>query len=223
MQCQVYAADVCRLEGHTTKVAAVCSIGRRLCTAGRDSTIRVWDQPSGLPLATLLGHRGWVNALCVDGIHLWSGGRDGTVRLWDVEFGTELAMVAVRGVEASDRAVTALMAVGSNLYVGHWGGFVSLLDLETRIWVCELRGHKGWGLWQEGFDTCCVCSLPSTLSSMLALSAGNPPRTERSRLRRGLLHSHRQRRPRHQGLDADRGKCRHHVRSSRRGHGLVCS
>jgi hypothetical protein len=55
--------------------------------------VRLWEAPSGQPLATLQGHTGLVYgvALSGDGHLLASAGWDGTVRLWEAPSGQPLA------------------------------------------------------------------------------------------------------------------------------------
>jgi WD40 repeat protein len=55
--------------------------------------VRLWEAPSGRPLATLRGHTGavWAVALSGDGRTVASGGLDGTVRLWEAPSGRPLA------------------------------------------------------------------------------------------------------------------------------------
>jgi WD40 repeat protein len=66
--------------------------GKRLATAGKDHTIKVWDPDTGREVLTLKGHRDWVSAVVFspDGKRLASGGSDGMVRVWDLHTGKEL-------------------------------------------------------------------------------------------------------------------------------------
>ena len=60
--------------------------GRRLVTASKDLTIRLWDAEAGEHLAVLHGHAAAVTALAAmpDGAALWSGDADGVLRRWDL-------------------------------------------------------------------------------------------------------------------------------------------
>jgi WD40 repeat protein len=71
--------------------------GKRLASAGRDQTVKVWDAATGQALLTLKGHTS--NIECVafspDGKRLASGSgsldrRPGVVKVWDAATGQEL-------------------------------------------------------------------------------------------------------------------------------------
>jgi tetratricopeptide (TPR) repeat protein len=59
--------------------------GRRLASAGRDGTVRVWDPATGQEALALRGHAGAVLSVAYspDGRRLAAAGDDGTVRVWD--------------------------------------------------------------------------------------------------------------------------------------------
>jgi serine/threonine protein kinase/WD40 repeat protein len=78
--------------GFTT--LAVSPDGRILASASayEDSTIRLWDTATGVPLrAPLAGHTGWVSQLVFtkDGHRLISAAADQTIRFWDTGTWTE--------------------------------------------------------------------------------------------------------------------------------------
>jgi WD40 repeat protein len=75
-----------KLEGHNGWVesVAISPDSRRVLSASRDGTIRLWEIATGKELHQFEAHAG--GALCVaftlDGTMAVSGGADGMVRVW---------------------------------------------------------------------------------------------------------------------------------------------
>jgi hypothetical protein len=67
----------------SARTAAFNADGSKLATGDRNSTLRVWDMRTQVPIE-LTGHTGTVHgvAFSPDGAHLVSGGSDGAVKLW---------------------------------------------------------------------------------------------------------------------------------------------
>ena len=67
----------------SARTAAFNADGSKLATGDRNSTLRVWDMATSVPLE-LVGHTGTIYgvAFSPDGSHLVSGGSDGAVKLW---------------------------------------------------------------------------------------------------------------------------------------------
>ena len=81
--------DLFILPGHTNTVFAVLFSrdNKRIVTASRDRTARVWDSSIGRELLTLYGHPAPIHsvALSSDGVHLATGDEQGNVRIWNID------------------------------------------------------------------------------------------------------------------------------------------
>jgi WD40 repeat protein len=94
------ALDACREErtllGHQDEVisAVFSPDGRRVVTASRDRTARIWDSAGGKEIARLTGHEAPVAAATYDNqgrrVLTVAGAPDHTARLWDAETGKEI-------------------------------------------------------------------------------------------------------------------------------------
>ncbi len=62
--------------------------GTLLATGDASGAVRLWDLPTGTPLARLVGHEHMIFSLdfSPDGHGLITGGPDGTVRIWDLRY-----------------------------------------------------------------------------------------------------------------------------------------
>ncbi|KAF8073182.1 Cndp1 [Scenedesmus sp. PABB004] len=70
---------------HVGPVNDLVACGAYICSAGGDTTVRVW-RASDLSLVRVLrGHRGSVLSLLAVGTMLLSGSRDNTIRVWDLD------------------------------------------------------------------------------------------------------------------------------------------
>lgn len=101
--------------------------GRRIATASKDGTARVWDVETGAPLTPPLVHKQPVNkvAFSADGRQLVSAGDDRTARIWDAR-GIQLHILELSGPVRS----ASFSADGKRL-VTQSGGWVSVWDTAT--------------------------------------------------------------------------------------------
>ena len=80
--------------------------GKRLASASRDGTVKVWDAATGQETLTLKGHTGRVRSVAFspDGKRLASASDDRTVKVWDAATGQEI--LTLKGhTGASERGV----------------------------------------------------------------------------------------------------------------------
>ena len=88
--------------------------GKRVVTASRDNTARIWDAESGKEIAVLKGHTGfvWSAAFSGDGKRVVTASFDSTARIWDAESGKEIAVLKGHAGTVSDARRSAATASG---------------------------------------------------------------------------------------------------------------
>lgn len=96
------------LDGHPKRVtlAEFSPSSRRLVTASRDNTARIWEVASGGMLAAMSGHEAEIFAATFspDGRHVLTGSMDNTARLWLAATGEQVASFEGHGSVISDVA-----------------------------------------------------------------------------------------------------------------------
>jgi len=123
--------------------------GKTLASGGSDDTVRLWDVPSIVGIATLTCHTGGVNSVAFspDGKTLATGGGDGTVRLWDLathqQIGTPLAGNS-DGDTGGGVSSVAFSPDGKTLATGGSDDTVRLWDVATHQQIgTPLAGNTG--------------------------------------------------------------------------------
>jgi WD40 repeat protein len=132
-----------RLTGHTSDVmmVVVAGDGKRVLTASRDKTIRLWDAGTGKELRLFKGHTDRIVgvALSPDGKRILSGCDDRTLRLWDATTGKQLDKLtghagAVYSVAFGPKG--SALSGGADQTMHHW-------DLKTGRNLGVFTGHGG--------------------------------------------------------------------------------
>ena len=115
--------------------------GRRLVTAGRDHTARVFDTASGRPLQVLRGHgRPLATAVFApQGERIVTASDDGTARMWDAADGRQLAVLRHEGGALNSAAFSP---DGERVVTAGDDGTVRIWDVETQRQVAILRDHR---------------------------------------------------------------------------------
>jgi WD40 repeat protein/serine/threonine protein kinase/tetratricopeptide (TPR) repeat protein len=117
--------------------------GRRVVTASRDRTARIWDVRTGRPHTRPLRHPQQVDAIAFspDGKRLATGSRDLQARLWDATTGKQLGppLNVTENVArvAFGRGGRHLLTVGRMWHGDATRGKVGIWDLETNRLVAE--------------------------------------------------------------------------------------
>ncbi len=114
--------------------------GRRLATASRDRTARIWDADNGSELTVLRGHDKeiWGVAWSPDGRRLATGSHDRTARIWDADKGSELTVL--RGHDDPVRGV-AWSPDGRRLATASHDRTARIWDADNGSERAVLRGH----------------------------------------------------------------------------------
>jgi WD40 repeat protein len=141
---QSRSACLMTLAGHTDAVGE-CEFspdGRRIVSASRDRTLKLWDVQTGAELATLAGHTREVIACAFspDGTGIVSASGDRTLKLWDAQTGAELATLAGH---TGSVAACAFSPDGRRLVSASGDNTLKLWDAQTGAALATLAGHTG--------------------------------------------------------------------------------
>jgi WD40 repeat protein len=133
------------LKGHTELVSSAdfSPDGKKVVTASRDETARIWDAETGKELVQLKGHTDWVYSadFSPDGKKVVTASEDETARIWDAETGKELVQLKghTEWVCSADFSPDGkkVVTASDDLTARIW-------DAETGKELVQLKGHTDW-------------------------------------------------------------------------------
>ena len=132
------------LKGHEAAVlsAAFSPDGKRIVTASRDKTARLWDAETGNPIGTLAGHTDGMKSaeFSPDGKRVVAASEDMTARLWDAGTGNPTG-ITLAGHEAAVLSA-AFSPDGKRVVTASEDMAARLWDAGTGNPMRTLRGHE---------------------------------------------------------------------------------
>lgn len=132
--------------GHSGSIEclAISPDMKYLASGSHDTTIKIWEFPSGRLLRTLYGHKKWVRDISFtpNGRYIVSGGRDSTINIWNVSTGD-----LVRSIILSKKKCTiysiAVSPDGNYIVSGNSDRTIKIWELATGRLLLTLEDTDG--------------------------------------------------------------------------------
>ena len=121
--------------------AAFSPDGKRIVTASRTKSVRIWDAVTGKEIAVLRGHGAevWSAAFSPDGTRIVTASYDKTARVWDAATAKEIAVL--RGHEDGVNSA-AFSPDGTRIVTASADKTARVWDAATAKEIAVLRGHE---------------------------------------------------------------------------------
>ncbi|XP_052815565.1 E3 ubiquitin-protein ligase TRAF7-like isoform X1 [Mya arenaria] len=129
------------LRGHQDVVWCMASRDKKLYTAGKDRSVKVWDLENlqrGC-IKTIQGHSDTVQCMCVGSNNLYTGGHDNSIYCWSLEDHT--LVKSVQG--AHDNIICAMAIVGEFLFTASFS-LIKVWEVKTLTLKHTLTGLHHW-------------------------------------------------------------------------------
>lgn len=140
MQFRVYGEDGVRYEKHMPVCALTMNQSSdKMCTAGNDMLVKLWDLQRGTIVNRLEGHSGWIwNVKPLDpNFHVaMSTATDGTMRKWDLREGKSVAEVNISAHGPGKVYPVTGVALRGN------GWHTAVGSLDKSVYVVDCRMNK---------------------------------------------------------------------------------
>jgi WD40 repeat protein/serine/threonine protein kinase len=126
--------------------AAFSPDSRRVVTASRDHTARVWDAVTGEPVTGPLrhGHVVWKAVFSPDGNRVVTASHDGTARVWDAQSGQPVSRALPHQFQVMDASFSP---DGSRVVTASTDGSARVWDAATGEAVTPPLQHEGTEAW----------------------------------------------------------------------------
>ncbi|XP_052234114.1 E3 ubiquitin-protein ligase TRAF7-like isoform X2 [Dreissena polymorpha] len=154
------------LRGHQDVVWCMASKDRKLYSAGKDRSVKIWDLDNlqrGC-IKTIQGHADTVQCMCIGGDNLYTGGHDNTIYCWSLEdyslvksvtgaHDNVICTMAIAGAylftasfslqEAHDNIICTMAIAGVYLFTASFS-LIKIWEAKTMTWKHTIPGLHHW-------------------------------------------------------------------------------